>query len=134
MAFRLSERRATTYRKCRMPISARVPDGFRARLPIRARSTEKSTRTAALSSETTKLPIGCEAARIAEALPAAEPIARRAGLSKPVEAWRFAFGVCRAGILGIQKNLHKRFARVSPFFAAAGLAVLLTCNGAPRAF
>ena len=36
--------------------------------------------------------------------------------------------------MGIQKNLHKRFARVSPFFAAAGLAVLLTCNGAPTAF
>ena len=35
---------------------------------------------------------------------------------------------------GIQKNLHKRFARVSPFFAAAGLAVLLASSGLTTVF
>src|SRR5260370_9363267 len=103
-------RRATTCRKCRMPISGQDRGASKACGPTRARFTKILTPTAEPFSPTTKVSQASELAR-ASRVSARVPF----GWIAPQVEGR------KARMLG-QNFLHKVFARVSPVFLAAGLA------------
>src|SRR6266852_3139671 len=105
-------RRATTCRKCRMPISGQDRGASMACGLIRERFTKTRMRTAERFSRTTK------ASQTIELTRAAKVSARmKSGGFAPQAEGR------KARMLG-QNFFHKTFARVSPLFLAAGFAFL----------
>src|SRR5579859_4025770 len=97
--FRRFARHGITSRKCRMLISGRVRDAWKRCGAIRTRSGRTPIRAGGLFSPTI------------ESLAGARETLRD-------------IGACKAGMLAGQNFLHRGFARVSPVFLVAGVALL----------